>query len=298
VSIYMNQSGFEYEIEGDVDFFNELKEMATTSATTNTTGQRCLITDDLLRKDHVTLECGHKFNYIPLYKEVLFQKCFSLPKNISSSIITKYIPSTLPTYQNQNSNVVSIMYNSSYNLETTKLEYNEIKCPYCRSITPYILPYYPYPEVSKVKYVNIPSNMSLPSAPCEYDNFISSGGVNDSTTSCKSLCVYNEKYDMMLCNKHLNKLETTTTTNSSSRKTRTSLKTNTKTHNDYENIIISHHNPATTTCSFVLMSGPRKGCLCGKPMWIPKENNGSYTPLVITNGGAFCKAHYAKGSLL
>lgn len=294
----MNQFGFEYEVEGDVDFFNELKEMATTSATTNTTEHRCLITDELLRKDHITLECGHKFNYIPLYKEVLFQKCFLLPKNISSSIITKYMPSAIPTHQNHNSNVVSIMYNSSYNLETTKLQYNEMKCPYCRSITPYILPYYPYPEVSKVKYVNIPSNMSLPSTPCEYDNFISPGGVNDSTTSCKSLCVYNEKYDMMLCNKHLNKLETTTTTDSSSRRTRTSLKTKTKTHNDDENIIISHHNPATTTCSFVLMSGPRKGCLCGKPMWIPKENNGSYTPVVTTNDGAYCKAHYAKGSLL
>jgi phage FluMu protein Com len=298
---------FEYEVEGGVDFFNELKQMSAPAAATaaSTAPPRCLITDEPLRRDHITLQCGHKFNYIPLFKDVLFQKCSLLPKNLSSSIITMYtkdapsasVSSTsmsaqaLPTSHAQNSSVLSVMYNSSYNLETTKLQYNEMKCPYCRTITPHILPYYPYPEVSKVKYVNIPPNMSLPTVSCEYDKYITGThtafATNEPTPSCKSSCVYNEKYDVMLCNKHLNKLETQAATTI---KPKPKPKSNTI---DDENVIVSHHNPATSVCSFVLLSGARKGAPCGKPMWMPK----TATMPMDAGGGqqAFCKAHYARG---
>jgi hypothetical protein len=298
---------FTYEVEGGVDFFNELKQMtATAPATAATDTTRCLITDEPLRRDHITLQCGHRFNYIPLFKEVLFQKCSLLPKNISSSIVTTYTKDTpanpnsalFPTYQaqapaqtqTQTPNVLSVTYNSSYNLETTKLHYNEMKCPYCRTITPHILPYYPYPDVSKVKYVNVPPNLSLPAVSCEYEQYISGTkpafATNETTASCKSACVYNEKYDAMLCNKHFNKLETQAAT-----ATATTKKPKT---ND-ENVIVSHHNPATATCSFILLSGARKGTPCGKPMWIPKT---AAMPMAAAGGGeqhAFCKAHYAKG---
>ena len=309
---------FKYEVEGGVDFFNELKQMsalaAATSATAATTATpRCLITDEPLRRDHITLQCGHQFNYIPLFKEVLFQKCALLPKNLSSSIITMYTKDTpaassassassASTHSalappTPNPSVLSVMYNSSYNLETTKLQYNEMKCPYCRTITPHILPYYPYPEVSKVKYVNIPPNMSLPAVSCEYDKYITGThtafATNETAPSCKSSCVYNEKYDVMLCNKHLNKLETqaaagaTTTTRKPKSNTNTNTNTNTI---DDENVIVSHHNPATSACSFVLLSGARKGTPCGKPMWMPKTDG-----YQITSNYSYCKAHYAKG---
>jgi hypothetical protein len=300
---------FEYEVEGGVDFFNELKQMSapsTATAAATTATPRCLITDEPLRRDHITLQCGHKFNYIPLFKEVLFQKCSLLPKNLSSSIITMYTKdapsaSSASTHSalappTPNPNVLSVMYNSSYNLETTKLQYNEMKCPYCRTITPHILPYYPYPEVSKVKYVNIPPNMSLPAVSCEYDKYISgtqtaSFATNETAPSCKSACVYNEKYDVMLCNKHLNKLETPATTTIKP-KPKPKPKSNTT---DDENVIVSHHNQATSTCSFVLLSGARKGCPCGKPMWMPKT---AAVPMAAGGGEqSFCKAHYAKGGV-
>ena len=276
---------------------------AATSATAATTATpRCLITDEPLRRDHITLQCGHQFNYIPLFKEVLFQKCALLPKNLSSSIITMYTKDTpaassassassASTHSalappTPNPSVLSVMYNSSYNLETTKLQYNEMKCPYCRTITPHILPYYPYPEVSKVKYVNIPPNMSLPAVSCEYDKYITGThtafATNETAPSCKSSCVYNEKYDVMLCNKHLNKLETQA---AATRKPKP--KPNTI---DDENVIVSHHNPATSACSFVLLSGARKGTPCGKPMWMPKTDG-----YQITSNYSYCKAHYAKG---
>ena len=320
--------GYEYELECDIDFFKELKQMSAAATTENEqqpasdTTQRCLITDDKLTKDHITLECGHKFNYIPLFKEVLFQKCSMLPKNLSAKLVTTYtkVGTTNIGYQFMQSQtpppaVLSVTYNSSYNLETTKLQYNQIKCPYCRSITSSILPYYPYPDVCKVKYVNTPSNLSLPSLSCEYHSFISrEHGKPDDSTTCKTQCIYNAKYDLMLCNKHLNKLDsrsdgagagsgsgsssptrkltTTTTTSAPQTRLRVSKKKQqppSPPNPETENVIISHHNPATAACTFTLLSGPRKGTPCGKPIWISNQNP------VVTNG-AYCKAHYYKGT--
>ena len=335
-----------YEIEGGVDFFKALKQIGPTpsdksaaaaaaptseptsdsdpasasasasapSISLSAEEPRCLITDEKLRKDHIKLKCGHRFNYVALFKEVLFQKCVLLPKNLSAKIITTYTKpnvissaaassattttTTLPT--NKATNVKSILYNSSYNLETTKLNYNEIKCPYCRTITPYILPYYPYPDVCKVKYVNVPANLALPSVSCEYGG---AGGATQTSNadaddndknSCRALCMYNEKYDMILCSKHLNKLETTGNKVSRQKRSQTNDKSSTNetpaTNIGDENVIISHHNPATTGCSFILLSGARKGCPCKKPLWSPKTSGTLDTVLP-----AFCKVHYDKG---
>ena len=330
-----------YEIEGGVDFFKALKQFgpapsdkssaaaaseptldpvpASASAISLSVEEpRCLITDEKLRKDHIKLKCGHRFNYVALFKEVLFQKCALLPKNLSAKIITTYTKpnvissaaassattttttttTTLPT--NQATNVTSILYNSSYNLETTKLNYNEIKCPYCRTITPYILPYYPYPDVCKVKYVNVPANLALPSVSCEYggaggatQTSNADAGDNDKN-SCRASCMYNEKYDMILCSKHLNKLETNGNKVSRQKRSQTNDKSSTNETPSSnvcdENVIISHHNPATTGCSFILLSGARKGCPCKKPLWSPKTSGTLDTGLP-----AFCKAHYDKG---
>ena len=310
----MNSTGFTYEIEGEIDFFKELKQLSSApdislSLTIDDNIARCLITDEKLRKDHVALKCGHRFNYVPLFKEVLFQKCSLLPKNLSTKIITTYTkhantsapatntPTTPPPTINNNysNNVTSVLYNSSYNLETTKLNYNEMKCPYCRSITPYILPYYPYPDVCKVKYVNVPSNLSLPGVSCEYEKFISSGGGEgtDEINSCRAaICMYNEKYDLVLCTKHLNKLEAGTVLRKPvTRKSKANPKQAIDI--DDENMIISHHNPATTVCSFILLAGPRKGCPCEKPMWVPKLD--SLNTGAVSAHAAYCKAHYNKG---
>jgi hypothetical protein len=274
-----------YEIEGGLDFFKELKQMKPSVAPDTT--ERCLITDEKLRKDHITLKCGHKFNYVPLFKEVIFQKCSLLPKNVSSSIVTTYTKNTASIAPQSNITVVS--YNSSYNLETNKVQYNEIKCPYCRSITPHILPYYPYPDVNKIKYVNSPPELALTALSCEFHQH------KEPTTDniCRTGCIYYEKYDRMLCSKHFHKLETEeqqTQEKPTRRKSKTiATATATATAND-ENVIISHHNPASSSsssCSFVLLSGARKGCLCEKPIWKPT------TTTSVVNG-AYCKAHYSR----
>lgn len=105
-----------YLVEGDINFFAELKKSIrhaasdkTTDKTTDTltsTDNVCLITNNALAERYVRLPCNHTFNYIPLYNEVKIQKCV---KNAA---------------------------------ETSKLLINEIKCPYCRKIHKTVLPYY------------------------------------------------------------------------------------------------------------------------------------------------------------
>ena len=71
----------------------------------------CLISGDVLESDFVELPCNHKFNYNHIYREFKNQK-----------------------------NKVNIN-------EIVNLLKNEVKCPYCRTIHKYVLPFnsnYPY----------------------------------------------------------------------------------------------------------------------------------------------------------
>jgi len=288
-----------YNVEGDIDFFKELKNISSSTASAATTDEkRCLITDEVLRPDAVTLKCGHSFNYIPLYKEVLFQKCSTLPKNISSRIMALYTKTVNPNigYSPASSfqNVQTMTYNSSFNLETTKLHYDEIKCPYCRNVTPNLLPYYPYPEVSQVKYVNSPSGLCLKGVACEYYNMFPAKVKNNNNKStghdasideakiCEAYPTYNEQYGL-LCRIHMKKVSTVKTTKTASKKPKS------------ENSIVSHIDPTTlptesiydndnTKCGFLLLSGPRKGQSCGC----------NATPTTTATATPLCKRHYNK----
>ena len=247
----------QYEVEGEIDFFKELKNISTTAPTEPAepdSGKYCHLTDELLRPDAVTLKCGHSFNYIPLYKDVLFQKCSTLPKNISSKITALYTKTSNPNSIGYTSslpasfqNVQTMTYNSSINLETTKLHYDEIKCPYCRDITPKLLPYYPYPEVNQVKYVNSPSNLCLKGVACEYFKL--------ADKTCDSSPTYNEQYGL-LCRTHMKKVAASGANIPKPKKTKP------------VNSIVSHIDPTTlqnttTKCGFILLTGARKGQPCG-----------------------------------
>jgi hypothetical protein len=79
---------------------------------------RCLITNDVLTENHVVLQCGHKFNYLPLFKDLVNRK-------------TKLAP-----------------------LDSQNLKVNEIRCPYCREKESKLLPYYENMGVEKFHGVN------------------------------------------------------------------------------------------------------------------------------------------------
>lgn len=113
-----------YKIEGGIDFFEELYkslDVEENEEKTDDDKNKCLITNQLLIDKHISLECGHKFNYVPLYNDILNHK-------------KKF------NYLEGNSG---------------KLGTNEIRCPYCRKKQTGVLPYYEDLGLEKVNGVNL-----------------------------------------------------------------------------------------------------------------------------------------------
>ena len=94
-------------------------------------GEKCLISNELLVSNAITLECNHKFNYMELYYEVVEQKTKKL-------------------------------------LDNSKLKLNEIKCPYCRAISKNLLPYFKYYNTKSIKGVDHPADLSIKLNECQY----------------------------------------------------------------------------------------------------------------------------------
>ena len=109
-----------YIIEDNIDFNQILMKALCTNDTdtTDDTVDKCLISNNPLNNEYITLKCNHKFNYSNIFQEIYRQK--------------------------KKTNV----------LEIQNLAYNELKCPYCRNIQKGILPY--NSEFPKVKNVNWP----------------------------------------------------------------------------------------------------------------------------------------------
>jgi hypothetical protein len=111
-----------YYIEGGLNFYEELYKSLDDEDNQNNIVENklCLITDEPLTDKYIQMECGHKFNYIPLYYDIKNhkQKFNSLESN------------------------------------ATRLHTNEIRCPYCRNKQIGVLPYYPELGLDKVNGVN------------------------------------------------------------------------------------------------------------------------------------------------
>jgi hypothetical protein len=65
-----------YNIEGEIDFYAELKGIKNSITITNDEDDtnKCLITRLPLVEGFVRMECGHSFNYLPLYNELVQQQ--------------------------------------------------------------------------------------------------------------------------------------------------------------------------------------------------------------------------------
>ena len=55
-----------YIIDDSINFFDEIKSVGLPKENEN---DICYLTHDKLADNYITLPCGHKFNYIPFYKE-------------------------------------------------------------------------------------------------------------------------------------------------------------------------------------------------------------------------------------
>ena len=91
----------------------------------------CLISGLPLVDGYITLPCGHQFNYYYIYSEIIKQKKYTT-------------------------------------LEYKKLLFNQIKCPYCRTIYNNLLPYYKIDNIRKIYGVNSPESQTFKFNTCEY----------------------------------------------------------------------------------------------------------------------------------
>jgi hypothetical protein len=109
-----------YSIEGNIDFYSELYKSLDEGESKNSETEKdvCLISNTPLTENYVTLECKHKFNYVPLFKDLV----------------------------NRKSKLAS--------MDVQTLRVNEIRCPYCRNKESNLLPYYENMGVDKVHGVN------------------------------------------------------------------------------------------------------------------------------------------------
>jgi hypothetical protein len=140
-----------YTFEDDlhVDFFAALKEMQTNEVPSTVGAEKeekeekeeeeeptCLITGQPLNATHVKLPCGHPFNYVPLYQEVMRQKGRFGWSNYHE-----------------------------------KLNMNQVKCPYCRCIANQLLPYIDnnaHPVIKRLTGINAPASTCMPGTPCAH----------------------------------------------------------------------------------------------------------------------------------
>ena len=168
-----------YVIDGDAnrviedDFFKQLKNMLSQSEDDTTVNEvnednHCLLTKEPLHSIHIKLVCGHKFNYIPLYREVVVQKTIGLSPNA---------------------------YYTSHSLKR-----NEIKCPYCRNVQDKLLPYIEYDGVKKTFGVNYPAKLSMTSQHCMY-SIKSGSSKNGKKSTCKE-CALELCNGTYVCKKH------------------------------------------------------------------------------------------------
>jgi hypothetical protein len=117
-----------YIVEGNIDFYNELyKSLEDKQIETKDELPVCLITNEPLTEHYFKMMCGHTFNYVPLYYDILNHK-------------KKF---------------------NSMELSSGHLKINEIRCPYCRNKQPGVLPYYEVFELEKVTGVNVISELKI-----------------------------------------------------------------------------------------------------------------------------------------
>ena len=183
----VNEMKFQFDKDTSNYFYKELSKILNTDTThqdgiseniivsnhtdtdtdtdTDTNTNICLITKEPLEPNHITLSCNHKFNYVPIYNEVVNQK-------------------------NKQNNIYEI----------AKLLSNQIKCPYCRAITNKLLPYIAYPSVKLIKNVNSYVTTSYNNNP-EY--FLDAPKCSHNTKNpCQKYGVYYEAENILLCPQH------------------------------------------------------------------------------------------------
>ena len=215
-------------LEGNINFYDELHNLDSDDDNDNDNEPLCLLTNLPLDKNSIKLPCSHEFNFVPLYKEVVQQKT----RTISS------------------------------HLNTDKLAFNQIKCPYCRQKIDNLLPHVRLnKEMGFISGVNTPEKMCMDFHTCTYT--FKSGKNKD---QCCSKTAYNNVVGCYCSTHHAYALKQEQ--KKSSKPTTTNAK---------KTIKISTKKPV---CNAVLTTGKRAGQVCGSKIKCKTDS--------------FCKRHIPK----
>lgn len=109
-----------YTIEGGINFYEELYKLLDIEEELEEDNNLCLISNNKLVDNFVTLDCGHKFNYVPLFLDT---------KNHKQKF-------------------------NGMECNSGRLQTDEIRCPYCRNKHKGLLPYYEEYGLDKIHGVN------------------------------------------------------------------------------------------------------------------------------------------------
>lgn len=127
-----------YIVEDDFDFWEELNKQEEIKFEVDET--HCLLSKEPLVQNHIALPCGHKFNYIPLCKEI-----------------------------------ASLKYPVRTYARTINLTREQICCPYCRKVFNKLLPKIPLYKLDLPNYVCSNANCIV-SKQCSYTDCENTNG--------------------------------------------------------------------------------------------------------------------------
>ena len=148
-----------YSIEDGLDFYSMIYE--THDETDVNMDNRCLITNDILTVNHIILECNHKFNYMPLFKDIYTR-----------------------IYMSHNSK-----YSNNY-----KIKLSNIICPYCRHEQSQLLPFIPEEYDMKIFGINTDDETRNIYEPCIPLYMLKKCSIHD----CEKCCYSESKYPLCI----------------------------------------------------------------------------------------------------
>jgi hypothetical protein len=248
-----------YKLENNIDFYKELYnclyensnntvnngnndniENVVLENSINTEDNLCLISNLPLEENFVKLNCGHKFNYDPLYKDIYNHK-----RKFNSMEQVKNKP-----------------------------KINQIRCPYCRNIQDGLLPYYDnlgYPKENGVNFLDTNKDYTYssytvhPDHQCQYLMSTVDSSGNNVTYQCKHFgyihSVLKTKYNDVSKYCYSHRIEVVKTIKKEMKEKNQALKLQEKNKKKEEKEklkmeLLNNH------CTIILKTGKNKGTCC------------------------------------
>lgn len=248
-----------YTIEGGIDFFAELyKSLDNDDDITEQNTDFCLITKEPLLQNHVIMECGHKFNYIPLYHDLVNHK-----KKFNQLESMK-----------------------------TRTNINEIRCPYCRNNQRTLLPYYEDLYLPKEPGINFPQHFTscnskvLSCCAFQIENKVNSNPVFCGKPHALKICVIKDGSKTNFGDEHSycaeHRMVMVKKYRADAKAAKKLQEKQEKMHQD-ENVVLGPIEISSNMelCQIILKSGPNKGKKCCKVAYLADDN-----------AGKLCRRHY------